>query len=395
MEIASTDSTLNIHVYPSNLTNESRIFKIAGSITTLGIFKQVTVIGKYEEQLKEVESLSDQVKLVRVRPWLGQLRGTLFRPLKVLSWYLKSLLYIAKSRPTCINAHSLPVLPLCVVAKLFTGAFLVYDTHELETEVMRSRGFFRVLYKTTESFFIRFCDEVCTVNQEIADWYRRRYNLQRVWAVENVPNISLDAPPASGMLRSKLGIPDNDLVFLYQGLLSNGRGIQKLIEAFESFSQDKHLVFMGYGPLREIIREASKIGTNIHFHEAVPVELLPNFTADADVGLALIENTCLSYYYSLPNKVYEYMAAGKPVIASAFPVMKRVVESADCGWSVPPETEAIMNLVQGLTRAEIERKSENALTARKSIGWRYQEPQIVGLYNKLLKKEPSSSRIGR
>lgn len=379
---------LNVHIYPSNLNNESRIFKIAKSIVRNGIFAKVEVFGKHEHGLAEREALTENVELVRLTASAFGLKGAPARVLKVLTWYGRAFKALLRVRPNCINAHSLPVLPLCAVAKIITGARLVYDTHELETEVMRSKGLLRVLYKFTEAAFIGFCDEISVVNAEIADWYKRRYGFERVWVVENVPEIKEVPPERSGALRSALCIAEQDLIFLYQGLLSDGRGLRKLLNVFRDVPKDRHLVVMGYGPLAQEIKKASAELANVHYHDAVPVDQLPAFTVDADVGFSLIENACQSYYLSLPNKVFEYMSCGVPVIASDFPVTKRVLESKACGWIITPQEDAIRNLVISISREDIVLKSRLAKTARETIGWKYQEIELTRMYSRLLTNIP-------
>lgn len=382
-KVANLASGMNAHVYPSILRNESRIFKIAKSIIRNEMFTNVSIIGKHEKGLKNREFLSENILLIRLTANFPGLRGSPAIPLKVFIWYLKAFIELLRLRPSCINAHSLPVLPLCALAKLATGAKLIYDTHELETEVMRSKGLFRIIYKTTEAIFIGFCDEVSVVNTEIADWYKDRYNLERVWVVENVPEILGMPSGPSGLLRNALQIPVDSLIFLYQGLLAEGRGLRQLLAAFREVPGDRHLVFLGYGPLAEEIRLAAAQLQNVHYHDAVSVDQLPFFTADADVGLSLIENICLSYYLSLPNKLFEYISCGIPVVASDFPALKRVLEYNECGWLIKPLVNDVRNLISSISCDEILLKTRMAKKARQTIGWNYQESELIRMYSSL------------
>ena len=123
-------------------------------------------------------------------------------------------------------------------------------------------------------------------------------------------------PKKTAILRSELGIPDGDLVFLYQGGLFRARRIEQLLRVFSRAAKDRHVVFMGYGELERMVRSAAATNYNIHFRPAVsPHEVLA--LAGADVGLVGVENVCLSYYYSLPNKFFEEsLLAGVPVLGS-------------------------------------------------------------------------------
>ena len=113
---------LNVHVYPSNLGNESRILKITRTLEQNGVFDQIEVLGLREKQLPKLETVHEAVTLRRISPLLRDHCGRGVRIVKVLTWYVASLLYLVRRRPTCINPHSLPVLPLCVMVKWLTGA---------------------------------------------------------------------------------------------------------------------------------------------------------------------------------------------------------------------------------------------------------------------------------
>lgn len=376
---------LNVHIYPSNLKNESRIMKITRTLEMNGVFDQIEVLGVHERQLPKLETVHQAVKLRRISPLFRDLRGRAVRIIKILTWYVASLLYLVRRKPACINAHSLPVLPLSVMVKWLTRARLIYDTHELETEVAGSRGAIRGLLKFVERVLIRHCDAVCTVNQEIARWYGDAYGIETVWVVENAPVTEhLEVlPERSGLLRDAFSISDDEIVFIYQGLLSHGRGIDLLLDAFSRLPHDRHIVFMGYGQLEDRIARFAHDHENIHVHPAVPPAEILRYTRDADVGVSLIENVCLSYYYCLPNKLFEYLAAGIPVIASDFPTMSRVITEFDCGWMIEPTDDSIAELVKELDLDAIALKANGASKSRGSFGWHFQEPSLLAMYRSL------------
>lgn len=376
---------LNVHVYPSNLKNESRILKITKTLEHNAVFDEIEVIGVRESDLPKQDTLHRAVTLRRISPLLRDRRGRAVRIVKILTWYLAALAYLGRRRPSCINAHSLAVLPLCVMIKWLSGARLIYDTHELETEVAGSKGAIRRLLKIVERTLIGRCDAVCTVNQEIADWYHHAYGIKTVWAVENAPETEAAkrAIERTGLLRQAFSIPDHELVFIYQGLLSHGRGIDMLLAAFSRLPEDRHIVFMGYGQMDERIQRFAQDHPNIHIHPAVPPSEIQKYTPDADVGVSLIENVCLSYFYCLPNKLFEYLAAGRPVIVSDFPTMGRVVDQFDCGWTVEPSDRMIADFVENLDAETIARKTENAIKSQGSFGWHLQEPVLLSMYRSL------------
>jgi glycosyltransferase involved in cell wall biosynthesis len=106
-------------------------------------------------------------------------------------------------------------------------------------------------------------------------------------------------------------------IFLYQGGLGKGRGIEILLSAFVKNSNlTQAIIFMGYGPLEKEITLLAEEHENVFFHHAVSQSDLLSFTSSADVGVLFYENNCLNHYYCSPNKMFEYLMAGIPVITS-------------------------------------------------------------------------------
>ena len=378
------ESVLNIHIYPSTFTNESRILKIVRSLRHGGVFSRVMVLALWKPGLARHEVLEDGIEVLRVAPVMGgSMGGAAGRLCKVVGWYLGVLWALRGSKIACFNCHSLPVLPLSVLVKVWKRCVLVYDPHELETETASLRGWRKGLARRVERLLIGFADAVCVVNHSIANWYAARYRLRQVWVVRNVPYRGASAPARTGLLRGAVGVPSEAMLYLYQGLLAPGRGIGLLIGAFSRLPADRHLVFMGYGELAARIQGAAERYPNIHFMPAVPPERVQEYTVDADVGISLIENVSLSYYLSLPNKLFEYAASGVPAVVSAFPEMGRFVDEYDCGWKIAPDADALYQLVLGQTAAEVAAKRANTGGAVELYCWQAEEPALLAMYRAL------------
>ncbi|GAG81946.1 unnamed protein product, partial [marine sediment metagenome] len=159
-----------------------------------------------------------------------------------------------------------------------------------------------------EKTLIRFVDATITVSNSIAEAYAKRYRISK-------PALVLNCPPhtivkKNNKFREKFGIPESKMIFLYQGGLSHGRGIEMLLEAFQRIDQNRVvLILMGYGPLEEKIKKISNQSSNIFLHPAVSPEELWEYTGSADIGVVAMKNTCLNHYYCLPNKFFEYAMA--------------------------------------------------------------------------------------
>ena len=374
---------LNIHIYPSTFLNETRILKIVRTLREYQIFDQVMIFALWKEGLSKNEVLGDGIEVRRIAPIIGcSMQGPLGRIFKVVGWYLGVFWELRGVKVLCFNCHSLAVLPLSAVVKCWKRCVLVYEPHELETETIGLRGLRQRLMRCVEKALIGWSDAVCVVNKSIADRYVVSYGLSKAWVIRNVPYKTDSDPIRKGHLRKAIGILPNAFLFLYQGLLAPGRGIGLLINVFSKLP-NLHLVLMGHGEMESEVRAASEENENIHFMPSVPPEQVKNYTVDADVGLALIENVCLNNYFSLPNKLFEYAACGVPVIVSNFPEVGRFVGAYDCGWKVEPKEEALLSLIQSLTPTKLSSKRSNTRPSVQLYCWQEEEKELLAMYSTL------------
>lgn len=382
----------NVHIYPSPFVNESRILKITQSLSHAKAFQRILIIATSQDGLDESQMLDDVRQVLRVRRRFGGSgRGLILKSLRTLEWSWRTILALRGVSVSCLNCHSLAVLPLCVVLKALKRSKLVYDTHELETEVAGSKGVRRIVSRVMERMLIRFVDEVSVVNQSIAEWYLNTYGLDHVSVIKNAPVSDSNESVPSDSLRQDLGISQDEILFLYIGMIGPGRGVQVLLNAFCKLPIDRHLVFMGYGAMVPLVKKYSLEHTNIHFREAVQPDQVTRYVASADVGLSIIEDICLSYRLCLPNKVLECVVAGVPVMVSDLPEMSAFIEKYDCGWKVSMSDEAIHSTVSSLTRDEIARKARGCIEACEQIGWHHEEAALLRMYETVLDRSLARS----
>lgn len=374
----------NLHIYPSTFTNETRILKETSSIARREIFDRIDIIAIGDNHLPAREQLDECRRLWRVPLIASRLgRSVAAKVIRHVEWMLRILLSLLGRSVSCVNCHSLAVLPLGVVIKLLWRARLIYDTHELETESASVSGIRKRLAKIVERGLIRYCDSVIVVGDSIAEWYRDAYGLSNVFIVRNKPELSIaHQPNERNLLKETLKLEPGDRLFLYQGILERGRGLEILLDAFEEGDPQNHLVVMGYGSWEPLVRERAERFPNIHFHSAVSPQELGKYTVCADVGLCLIEDCCLSYRYCLPNKLFEYLAAGLPTIISNLPDMARVIDNFQCGWIVEPNSESVAAVVNGITPEVLAEKATAARSSRQEFTWEEEERTLIAVYSK-------------
>ncbi len=372
---------LNLHIYPSFFTNESRILRETETLISHHLFDEIVLIGFWKAGLPKREALSTSIEVVRITTHLG--KNLNFKWLNLFSFfifYIKVLGVILKHRPVLINAHSLTVLPICVFSKWLLGSKLIYDAHELETETNDSKGIRKKAAKIIEKLFIKQADYIIVVSNSIRDWYMATYQIDNVGVIKNVPTIPSTAP-LDQVLRQTLNIQPNEILFIYSGILSKGRGIEILLEIFKTMPS-LNLVLMGYGPLKEKVLQYCSNHSNIRLLEAVNPKDVTRYISGADVGISFIENTCLSYYYSLPNKVFEYISAGVPFICSGFPDVEEEFKALNISWFVSNQNN-LRNMIQGITREQILIKRNNVSQHRLTWGWDKESVKLIDIYKNI------------
>lgn len=354
------------------------------SLKRASVFSDIAVIALWKEGLPHHEILEEGIVVIRVAPIVGgKLKGTFGRLVKVIGWYLGVILALRGRNIACFNCHSLSVMPLSVLVKYWKGCCLIYDPHELETETAGLRGVKQSILRRLEAGLIRLVDAVCVVNRSIADWYMAKYAISNIHVVRNVPYRASPALEKTGLLRSEITPDPQHMIFLYQGMLAPGRGVDILMEVFSSLNPEYHLVFMGYGELTDRVEQEASRHKNIHYVPAVSPDQLHYYTVDADVGISLVEDVCLSYRLSLPNKLFEYAACGVPAIVSDFPEMGRVIDEYRSGWKIQPSSEALREFILRLTRSEIREAAARARQAGNILCWEAEEDALFAIYKSL------------
>ena len=297
---------------------------------------------------------------------------------------------VRRERPDVVHAHDAAMLAPGFVAARSVAARLVYDTHELATGVPYRERSWALFVRLLERLVIRRCDAVSTVSDGIADRLVELHALsRRPTVIRNVP----EPPPAEGRgrLRRELGIAGAPVV-LHQGAPARHRGCAQLVRAMARVT-DAHLVFLGdegdpgYG--LELARLAADCGVadRVHFLPSIPTEELLSSTAEADVGVSLLEDVCENHRLALPNKVFEYVAAGVPVVVSRLPELAGLVERRGIGWTADPsDPEDIAGTIrQALSERDDGDLRHRLEQAAAELSWKREQTRLLELYEQLAK----------
>lgn len=382
----------NLHISLTTCTHESRLFKQTSSLLKAGVYDEVYISGLADTggDLPLEEVLPDGQQLKRVVLKSRKLRipvvGAIF---KLTEWMWKLLFYYRGKGIKVVTVHSLGSLFLGVLFKWFYGAKLVFDAHELETERNGLVGRKKKVAKFTERLLIGKVHRLVVVSETIRQDYIQRYGNK----LKEEPALVLNCPkyqevPKHNLFREEFGIAPETKIFLYQGALFKGRGLELMLETFKDYNaQERVLIFMGYGELDEQVQEYASKYDSILFKAAVPPSELLQWTSSADVGISILvfkETTCLSYYYSLPNKFFEYTMAGLLTISSNLPEYVGIAKEYGVGAWIEENTPDA--LTKAVNETEMRLQSDNAETIRKiakTYNWEEQEKELLKAYQDL------------
>ena len=376
------------NVVLNDFTRDNRVLKIAQSLSGSG--HEVTVVALHKEGLP-LEEERGNWRVSRTRIASAALpRGTVFGAIKMVELAINLVWKWRKVDAWHCNDIEAFVLGWCA-QRLNPRLKLVYDCHEFEAERNAKPAIERRLVGWLERRMIRKAEAVITVSPSIADAYRQRYadcGIPEVHLVRNIPeresgkstNTTSDASPDH--FRARFGIPPDDFIALYQGAFTYNRGLETALEAMEGLEDTGiHLVLMGYGPLQHLVDEAAQRWPHVHVHPAVPYEEVLAHTRSADVGLVSVKPTCLSYLYCLPNKLFEYILSGVPVLSNDLPDCRALIEDCGVGEVVNDDSprgwqEALLQLRERGTQgfqAGIE-------SAPSRLSWKQEKARLEAIY---------------
>ena len=372
--------TTNVHVYPSSLKHESRILRITESLAEAGLFKRIEIIGVAAEGLPVSEDIDERRHLHRLPRRLSALSGSLPAKLAgMIEWSVRVLLWSRNKPVQCINAHSLSVLPICFLVSRIKGSRLVYEPHELETETRGSSGLRRTIARVLEKWLIRRCDLVFVVSNSIASWYAATFSIETPVVVRNVPSPEHQLRADRTSLRRAIGLREDAVVYMHMGGLMEGRGIERMLRVFSGLAEID-LLFMGHGALVELVQDAVRTHANIHYTPSVPPDQVIMYARVADAGLCLTEPECLSHEYSLPNKLFEYLHAGLPVIVNPLTEQRQVVLDFDCGWIAPASDDLFTELLRSIDKEALRSRQEGVRRAAEESRWEIECLRLLNAY---------------
>ena len=370
-----------VSIVTNNFKNDSRVLKESISLKSQNY--NVQVVALHEKNLAQHETIHGipvyRLKL-KSKNW----------PKKKIIHIIKYIEFIYRAVKYCktfdiIHCNDLDTLPIGVIIKKFINkkVKLVYDAHEYESNSIHNQSKLSIkLHYWFEKSLIKTPDAVITVSHSIADEYVKLYNIKKPVLIFNAPHYKTIVK--KNIFREKFGISSQQIIFLYQGGLYPGRGIENLLTLFKQLTSDKVIFFMGYGPLIDLVKSAQSNYQNIYYHPTVsPIDLM-NYTSSADYGLLLYENSCKNHYYCMPNKLFEYCMAEIPLLVSNLHDLSAFVREHEIG--VISKDATLDNLQKAMKNLLVLDKQillENIKQTKKLYNWETQERKLLPIYQNL------------
>jgi glycosyltransferase involved in cell wall biosynthesis len=359
-----------------------RIFqKEAHSLAEAGYEVIVVGIADFREQTV------DRVRVLG----LPQPRSRALRP---VNWF-RILQITWREKADLYHLHDPELLLVAPIIKALTKRPIIYDVHENYPEDILTKewipgalrriisGIFRVF----EDVVVKFVDGVVVVNEHLAQRFARHGRVVKVANYSRPERFTKQEPEGD----EKGSKP----YFVYTGRISDDRGIHECIEAVASLG-DENVALICAGrighvsnPKLRALLDGSQATASFQFLGLLPFADIPPLLKGAVAGLLCLQPTP-NNLLGTPNKLFEYMSAGIPVIASDFPYVREIVSETDCGLLVPAEDPAaIAKAMAQLLRdpGKARRRGRNGLqAARERYNWQAEEKKLLSLYGVLLKE---------
>jgi len=368
----------------NDIATDQRVIKTSEILKESGF--EVLIIGR-----KLKNSLPFSPKSMKVK------RFKLFFNKKFLfyaEYNIRLFFYLLFKKNDLYFANDLDtLLPNYLISRLKNKP-LIYDSHEYFTGTpeIQNRPIVKRTWETIEKFIFPKLKNVITVNDSIAELYYKKYNLKPL-IVRNVPKSQADFIPKT---RKELGLPENKKIVLLQGSGINvDRGAEELLMSMipKYGLQNIVLYFIGGG---DVIRSLKKMTSDYNLNDRVfflpkmNYNDLKHYTANADIGVSIDKGNSLNYKYSLPNKIFDYIMTGTPILASSLPEVEKIVKKYNVGFickSHDPSViaESIKTMI--LNEKEYNIWKSNTNLAAKELCWEKESNVLKILIQKIKKNK--------
>lgn len=363
----------------NDLSTDQRVDRICNTLHRNGF--DVLLIGRELSNSKALQLRSYQTH--RMKLWFE--KGVLFYASFNISLFF--LLLFVKS--DILLANDLDTLPANFLCSKIKSQKLVYDSHEYFTGVpeIQNRPFVKKTWKAFERFIVPKIKYAYTVNESISKLYKEEYNID-FKVVRNLPVEIKNTVKTKS--RNELSLPEDKKIIVLQGSGINvDRGGEEAVQAME-FMNNSILLIIGSGDVIDELKKISEqpgIRGKVIFKGKLPYADMLEYTCNADAGISFDKDTNINYRFSLPNKIFDYIQCGIPVLASRLPEIEKVISHYQVGDFI--ENHEPKHIAKKLTEMLFDKQKqadwkENAAKTAKILNWENEERNILQIFSTLV-----------
>jgi glycosyltransferase involved in cell wall biosynthesis len=367
----------------NDLSTDQRVHKVCTTLHSMGY--KVLLIGRRQRQSL---SLAPRRYYTR-RMFLIFEKGPMFYAF----FQIRLFLFLLLHKADVLVANDLDTLLPNYLVSVLKRIPLVYDTHELFCEVpeLQRKPLKKRIWKGLERRIFPKLSHIFTVNDSIAGIYSREYGVP-VKVVRNVPRFAFSAVDMPFASRREFELPEDKKIILLQGAgINMDRGAEEAVLAME-YVDGALLLIIGDGDVIPLLRKLAarpELAEKVRFVPKLPFAELKRYTQLADIGLTLDKDTNINYRYSLPNKLFDYIQAEVPVMASNLIEVRRIVEEFEIGCIVPDHNpHTIGKMLSSCLGNDTQMKiwKENTKLAGRRFCWENEENELRAVYEMFLSK---------
>lgn len=303
-----------------------------------------------------------------------------------------------------IVAHDLPQLPVAVFLATVFHSYIVYDSHELYPQQFVHGKRKRNLFYEIEDYLLNYVDQIITVSDSFSKFMSIRYEITPPEVILNAPAIKSSILPIqkTNYLKNDLGLLESDKVLLYQGGVSyldgDVRNLEKLLLSMQYVKNENvKLVFMGtkgfkFNDFIQLAKDKNLYNRKFFFHEAVPQDKLLLYTTSADAGIIPYPHVDFNTYFCSPNKLFEFIVAGLPILANSSPELNSFVKDKNIGMTAEmTDIQSIASAIDDFFEQDISKYKKNLEQISKKHIWAVEGEKLGKVYSALVKKKSKVS----
>ncbi len=364
----------------SDLVTDQRVQRAAGTLKEAGY--QVMLVGRVLPD--SIEMKGKRFRITRFKLWVN--KGPFF----YLNYNLRLFWYLLWNQADILLSNDLDTLPANFLVSKIKGIPLIYDSHEYFTGVpeLTQRPIVQAIWKRIELFILPKIKYAYTVNSSIAQLYEDEYKV-KFKVIRNMPEVKFQIRTDLDIIKRELRLPSDKAIIILQGAGINiHRGAEEAVQAMQ-YVENAILLIIGSGdviPALKLMVVELRLNEKVKFEPKKSPSELFLYTLCADLGLSLDKNSNLNYRFSLPNKIFDYIQAGVPILASDLPEIKKIVEGYNIGYISPDHN--VKNLA-ALMNKMIDNKEmrltwqKNLKLASQELNWDHEKSKLLSIFSSI------------